>query len=117
MATRCLTVAPVATKLCDIGELPLAYDRLYLKLTIGSSQMFDTQKEQEIINELDERKKRLDAMLWLEAPWMDIKRTARYSSTSISTLRRAVASGRLKTSKATGKLLFKKEWVDGWLNG
>jgi hypothetical protein len=32
MATHCLTVAPVATKPRDIGELPLAYDRLYLEL-------------------------------------------------------------------------------------
>ncbi len=71
---------------------------------------------QEIINELDELIIQ-DKIRRLEKPWMDIKRTARYSSTSISTLRRAVASGRLKTSKATGKLLFKKEWVDGWLNG
>ena len=71
---------------------------------------------QEIINELDELIIQ-DKIRRLEKPWMDIKRTAHYSSTSISTLRRAVASGRLKTSKATGKLLFKKEWVDGWLNG
>ena len=32
MATRCLTVAPVATNPRDIEELPLTYDRLYLKL-------------------------------------------------------------------------------------
>ena len=84
----------------------------------GSSQMDFTQEEQQkIINGLDERKKKLDAMLWLEAPWMDIKMTARYSSTSVSTIRRAVASGRLKTSKTAGKLLFKKDWVDKWLNG
>jgi excisionase family DNA binding protein len=48
---------------------------------------------------------------------MDIKKVARYTSLSISTINRAVANGRLKTSKVTGKLLFKKEWVDGWLNG
>ena len=71
---------------------------------------------QEIINELDELIIQ-DKIRRLEKPWMDIKKVARYSSTSISTIRRAVASGRLKTSKATGKLLFKKEWVDGWLNG
>ena len=117
MATHCLTVAPVATKLCDIGELPLAYDRLYLKLTIGSSQMNYTQ---EAINELDElivQEELRDKIRRLEKSWMDIKKVARYSSTSISTIRRAVASGRLKTSKVTGKLLFKKDWVDKWLVG
>ena len=71
---------------------------------------------QEIINELDELIIQ-DKIRRLEKPWMDIKKVARYSSTSISTIRRAVATGRLKTSKVTGKLLFKKEWVDGWLNG
>ena len=79
--------------------------------------MFSTQEVQEIINRLDEYNAWAGEKLWLEKPWMDIKKTARYSSTSVSTIRRAVASGRLKTSKVTGKLLFKKEWVDGWLNG
>ena len=78
---------------------------------------FTQEEQQKIINGLDELKKKLDAMLWLEAPWMDIKMTARYSSTSVSTIRRAVASGRLKTSKTAGLLLFKKDWVDGWRNG
>ena len=75
---------------------------------------------QEAINELDElivQEELRDKIRRLEKSWMDIKKVARYSSTSISTIRRAVASGRLKTSKVTGKLLFKKEWVDGWLNG
>ena len=71
---------------------------------------------QEAINELDELIIQ-DEMRRLEKSWMDIKKVARYSSTSISTIRRNVASGLLKTSKVTGKLLFKKEWVDGWLNG
>jgi len=79
--------------------------------------MFSTKEVQEIINRLDEYNAWAEEKLWLEKPWMDIKRTAHYSSTSISTIRRAVASGRLKVSKATGKLLFKKEWVDGWLDG
>jgi hypothetical protein len=84
---------------------------------IGISQMDYTQ---EVINELDEliiQDEMRDEMLRLEKPWMDIKKTARYSSTSISTIRRNVASGQLKVSKVTGKLLFKKEWVDRWLNG
>jgi len=49
--------------------------------------------------------------------WMDIQKVVGYTSVSISTIRRAVANGQLKASKVTGKLLFKKEWVDGWLNG
>lgn len=53
----------------------------------------------------------------LSNPWMDLRGTAAYSSLSISTLNRAVTSGQLKTSRVTGKLLFRKDWVDGWLNG
>jgi len=47
--------------------------------------------------------------------WMDIKEACKYASVSDSTLRRAVAKGELKVSKATGKLLFKIDWVDRWL--
>ena len=75
---------------------------------------------QETINELDElivQEELQDEIRRLEKSWMDIKKVARYTSLSISTINRAVASGRLKTSKVTGKLLFKKEWVDGWLDG
>ena len=47
--------------------------------------------------------------------WMDINEVVFYSSLSLSTIRRAVARGTLKASRATGKLLFKTEWVDRWL--
>ena len=49
--------------------------------------------------------------------WMDISETVKYSSVSESTIRRAVRKGELKVSKATGKLLFKIEWIDRWLCG
>ena len=49
--------------------------------------------------------------------WMDINEVVFYSSLSLSTIRRGVTRGSLKASRVTGKLLFKKEWVDAWLNG
>ena len=49
--------------------------------------------------------------------WMDIGETVDYTSLSESTIRRAVRKGTLKVSKATGKLLFKIEWIDRWLCG
>jgi len=49
--------------------------------------------------------------------YMDMKQVVQYSSTSASTIRRAIAKGELKCSKKLGKLLFKVEWVDRWLNG
>ena len=65
--------------------------------------------------------------------WLNIRGVAKYSSLSISKLRRAVAGGelnlsifgdflvkfvvKLKASKRGGRLLFKTRWVDKWLNG
>ena len=49
--------------------------------------------------------------------WMDINEVVFYSSLSLSTIRRAATRGSLKVSRVTGKLLFKTEWVDAWLNG
>ena len=47
--------------------------------------------------------------------WMDIHEVVKYTSVSESTIRRAGAKAELKVSKATGKLLFKIDWVDRWL--
>ena len=49
--------------------------------------------------------------------WMDIKGACKYASVSDSTLRRAVAKGELKVSRAAGKLLFQSKWIDKWLIG
>ena len=49
--------------------------------------------------------------------YMDMKQVVQYSSTSASTIRRAIAKGELKCSKKLGKLLFKVEWIDKWLGG
>ena len=49
--------------------------------------------------------------------WLNIKQASQYTSVSESTLRRAVKSGTLRVSKVSGKLLFKIEDLDRWLNG
>ena len=49
--------------------------------------------------------------------WLNLKGVSKYTSLSISKIRRAVTSGELKTSKNGGRLLFKTRWVDKWLNG
>ena len=48
--------------------------------------------------------------------WMNLKGVSKYTSLSVSKIRRAVTSGELKTSKNGGRLLFKTRWVDKWLN-
>ena len=49
--------------------------------------------------------------------WMNISEASNYTSISSPTIRRAIKKGVLKVSRSTGKLLFKTEWVDKWLNG
>ena len=48
--------------------------------------------------------------------WLDLKAACKYCSLSTSTIRRSIRSGQLKSSKVTGKLMFKVEWLDKWLN-
>ena len=47
--------------------------------------------------------------------WMSVKDVCQYSKLSPSTIHRATQKGTLKVSKATGKNLFKKAWVDSFL--
>ena len=49
--------------------------------------------------------------------WMDLRSACDYSKLSPSTIRRAIRRGVLKTSKSTGKLLFKRSDIDRWLRG
>ena len=49
--------------------------------------------------------------------WMDIAEAVEYSSISKSVISRLIKQGRLKVSTATGKRLFKKEWLDTFLEG
>jgi len=50
-------------------------------------------------------------------PWFNLKDACDYTTLSRIKIRRACMAGELKVSKATGKLLFRKEWLDRWLNG
>jgi len=49
--------------------------------------------------------------------WLDIKKVAQMTSVSQSTIRRAVQKGELKASHTTGKLLFRVEEIERWING
>ena len=49
--------------------------------------------------------------------WIDIKKASLYTGLGISTLRKKVRIGSLKASAYRGKMLFRKEDLDKWLNG
>ena len=68
-----------------------------------------------IIERLDNIQKKLDSKL--AKGWLDLKAASKYCDLSPQTLMRYNRSGQLKSSKSTGKLMFKVEWLDKWLNG
>ncbi len=49
--------------------------------------------------------------------WMDLKCAINYTGFSSSTLDRAIRAGKLKTTKALGKRMFKTEWIDCFMVG
>jgi excisionase family DNA binding protein len=49
--------------------------------------------------------------------WLNVQDACNYTSVSESTIRRAVKRGTLKSSKGTGRLLFKQSDIDNWLKG
>jgi predicted DNA-binding transcriptional regulator AlpA len=71
--------------------------------------------EYKILEELNDIKSMIEKDS--KVGFLDMKQVVQYSSTSASTIRRAIKKGVLKVSRSTGKLLFKTEWVDKWLNG
>ena len=63
--------------------------------------------------QLDRIEKKVDGKY--SRKFLDINQVAHLTSLSQSTIRRAIARGELKCSKKLGKLLFKVEWIDNWL--
>ncbi len=49
--------------------------------------------------------------------WLSLSEVSNQTSLSKSSIRRAISTGQLKVSRKTGKLLFKVEDVERWLNG
>ena len=47
--------------------------------------------------------------------WMDVKEAAEFASVSETTIWRGVEKGELKVSRKTGKLLFRRYWINNWL--
>ena len=68
-----------------------------------------------IAEQLDRIEKKIDGKY--SNKFLDMKQVVQYSSTSASSIRRALVRGELKCSKKLGKLLFKVEWIDKWLGG
>ena len=66
------------------------------------------QSNSDILEEIRERKEKYNY-------WMDVKEAAEFASVSETTLWRGVEKGELKVSRKTGKLLFRRYWINNWL--
>ena len=53
----------------------------------------------------------------IQDQWLTQKDVCDYTGLSPSTIYRATLRGELKVSKRTGKNLFRRSWVDNFLNG
>ena len=49
--------------------------------------------------------------------WLSTNEASQYSGLSYKTIHRAIRSGSLKVSQTTGKNLFRKSWLDRWIEG
>lgn len=72
-----------------------------------------TQMEISILEEIKELKKLIQNKL--ADRWLSLREVCDYTNLSPSTLRRAINKGELKSSKKTGKLMFKRSWIDNFL--
>ena len=68
-----------------------------------------------IREQLDRIEKKLDGSF--KDQFLSINQVSRLVSLSPSTIRRAVAKGKLKCSRRLGKLLFQESAIRKWLNG
>ena len=70
------------------------------------------------MNEIIERLDKIVTLLEgkTEGRWLDLRQACDYTSLSVSTLRRAIEKGKLEVSMEAGKLMFKEDWLEKWLN-
>ena len=68
---------------------------------------------------LEEKLSRLEEKLddKVGGGWMSTADAVKYVGVHRKTLHRAIRRGDLRVSQKLGKNLFKREWLDRWLNG
>lgn len=49
--------------------------------------------------------------------WLTTREVCKYTGLSNKTVFRAIQKGSLKVSQGTGKNLFRRSWVDRWVEG
>ena len=69
------------------------------------------------LSRIEDRLERLESLVSkvVKEKWFDLERASIYTGLSTRTLRRAINKGTLTHSKTTGKILFRREWLDRFL--
>jgi len=72
-----------------------------------------------IIHNLQEQLDRIEQKLDgnIKKDWLTTVNVVSETGLSLSTVNRAIKSGQLKVARSTGKNMFRREWMDKWLNG
>ena len=65
--------------------------------------------------QLDRIEQKLDGNI--KKDWLTTVNVVSETGLSLSTVNRAIKSGQLKVARSTGKNMFRREWMDKWLNG
>ena len=66
-----------------------------------------------VLEKLNELAEKIDDKLGDR--WLTMQEVSRYTGLSQRTLHPAILKGTLKVSQATGKNLFRRSWIDEWL--
>jgi len=80
---------------------------------MDNKNQIDTQVTEVLIAEIQKLGKII--MNITDNRYLSIKEAAIYMNISESTIRRAIAQGKLRCSRRTGKILFKVMWIDQFL--
>jgi len=73
----------------------------------------NTVQYKNIIERLNKIEKKIDNRL--SKTWLSISDVVRETGLSRSTIYRSINLGRLKCTKSSGKKMFRREWVDKWI--
>ena len=68
-----------------------------------------------LVERLDRIEKKMDNRVLKN--WLSITDVTQATGYSKSTINRAIKTGELKSVKNSGKRMFRKEWVDRWIQG
>jgi hypothetical protein len=70
----------------------------------------------QILNKIEQRLSNIESKLNKDSSnWLNLKEAVDYTRLGSTTLRKSIYSGELRSSRKTGKILFRRHWLDKFL--